>query len=230
LTNVREHSTRSHSDPERGIYGPSGVGGPATSRQHPLPAAGYYQSPSRAGPYTESFRTEAQMDRGLQSARDSREVLMQDYQDHAMAAGTPQAGGQTLGHTPSQLAYRGGHDLPQQQYTAGTPAQAMSTNAARAGAYYPTATTPTQQPSPAYAATPPGQSQQESRQYVESPVYEYSDSKTRKRSNLPKQSTEIMKRWFDEHIENPYPSEEQKKYFATKANINLTQVRVSRLV
>jgi len=33
-----------------------------------------------------------------------------------------------------------------------------------------------------------------------------------------------MKRWFEEHIDNPYPSEEQKKYFATKANINLTQV------
>jgi len=54
--------------------------------------------------------------------------------------------------------------------------------------------------------------------------YEYAGSKSRKRSNLPKQSTEIMKRWFEEHIDNPYPSEEQKKYFAAKANINLTQV------
>jgi len=61
------------------------------------------------------------------------------------------------------------------------------------------------------------------------PVYEYPNSKSRKRSNLPKQSTEIMKRWFDEHIENPYPSEEQKKYFAAKANINLTQVCLSAI-
>lgn len=54
--------------------------------------------------------------------------------------------------------------------------------------------------------------------------YDYSLARTRKRSNLPKHSTEIMKKWFDENIESPYPSEEQKRQFAAAANINLTQV------
>jgi hypothetical protein len=58
--------------------------------------------------------------------------------------------------------------------------------------------------------------------------YEYQNGKSRKRSNLPKQSTEIMKRWFDENMHNPYPSEEQKRHFAAVAGINLTQVRLQR--
>jgi len=44
--------------------------------------------------------------------------------------------------------------------------------------------------------------------------YEYQHGKARKRSNLPKQSTEIMKTWFDQNINNPYPSEEQKVMFS----------------
>ena len=56
-------------------------------------------------------------------------------------------------------------------------------------------------------------------------VYDYHLSKSRKRSNLPKESTDIMKRWFEAHLDNPYPSEEDKKHFAAEAGINLTQVR-----
>jgi hypothetical protein len=44
--------------------------------------------------------------------------------------------------------------------------------------------------------------------------YDYQHGKARKRSNLPKQSTEIMKTWFDQNIGNPYPSEEQKAIFS----------------
>ncbi|OQN97072.1 hypothetical protein B0A48_16876 [Cryoendolithus antarcticus] len=54
--------------------------------------------------------------------------------------------------------------------------------------------------------------------------YEYQQGKTRKRSNLPKQSTEIMKYWFDQNIANPYPSEEQKQVFANATGISMTQV------
>ena len=61
--------------------------------------------------------------------------------------------------------------------------------------------------------------------YARPPVYDYQLAKARKRSNLPKESTDIMKRWFEDHLDNPYPSEEEKKYFAAKAGINLTQVR-----
>nr|OQO27482.1 hypothetical protein B0A51_06197 [Rachicladosporium sp. CCFEE 5018] len=54
--------------------------------------------------------------------------------------------------------------------------------------------------------------------------YEYQQGKTRKRSNLPKQSTEIMKYWFDQNIANPYRSEEQKQVFANATGISMTQV------
>jgi len=62
--------------------------------------------------------------------------------------------------------------------------------------------------------------------------YDYRQGRARKRSNLPKQSTEIMKTWFDQvrvalyallipllislqNISNPYPSEEQKAVFSS---------------
>ncbi|KAK4544666.1 hypothetical protein LTR36_003915 [Oleoguttula mirabilis] len=54
--------------------------------------------------------------------------------------------------------------------------------------------------------------------------YEYQHGKARKRSNLPKQSTEIMKTWFDQNITNPYPSEEQKALFSNATGISMTQV------
>ncbi|KAK4502840.1 hypothetical protein PRZ48_006266 [Zasmidium cellare] len=54
--------------------------------------------------------------------------------------------------------------------------------------------------------------------------YEYQHGKARKRSNLPKQSTEIMKTWFDQNITNPYPSEEQKAIFSNATGISMTQV------
>ncbi|KAF4548282.1 putative homeobox protein CUP9 [Elsinoe fawcettii] len=60
--------------------------------------------------------------------------------------------------------------------------------------------------------------------YTRPGVYDYQLAKARKRSNLPKESTDIMKRWFEDHLDNPYPSEDEKKYFAQKAGINLTQV------
>ncbi|KAM0722268.1 hypothetical protein Q7P37_001709 [Cladosporium fusiforme] len=54
--------------------------------------------------------------------------------------------------------------------------------------------------------------------------YDYQQGKTRKRSNLPKHSTEIMKMWFDQNISNPYPSEEQKAIFSHETGISMTQV------
>lgn len=77
--------------------------------------------------------------------------------------------------------------------------------------------------------------------------YDYQQGKTRKRSNLPKQSTEIMKNWFDQvrgypnsrarspeygnadhpqNIANPYPSEDQKAVFSNVSNRSLAyQIR-----
>lgn len=65
--------------------------------------------------------------------------------------------------------------------------------------------------------------------YFSPSPYDYQNGKSRKRSNLPKASTEIMKRWVDENMDNPYPSEEQKRNFAAAAGINLTQVRLVQL-
>ena len=73
-------------------------------------------------------------------------------------------------------------------------------------------------------------------------LYDYRHGKVRKRSNLPKQSTEIMKTWFDQvslvpfsvrvfnaelmqskNITNPYPSEEQKALFSNVSEFRLNQ-------
>ncbi|KAK1083123.1 homeodomain super [Friedmanniomyces endolithicus] len=60
-----------------------------------------------------------------------------------------------------------------------------------------------------YETTPPS--------YLMPSQYEYQHGKARQRGNLPKQSTEIMKTWFDQNITNPYPSEEQKALFSRSA-------------
>ncbi|KAF2224328.1 hypothetical protein BDZ85DRAFT_100440 [Elsinoe ampelina] len=76
---------------------------------------------------------------------------------------------------------------------------------------------------PSYSAAPETASSSVS-SYNRPGVYDYQLAKARKRSNLPKESTDTMKRWFEDHLDNPYPSEDEKKYFAQKAGINLTQV------
>ena len=76
--------------------------------------------------------------------------------------------------------------------------------------------------------------------------YDYQQGKTRKRSNLPKQSTEIMKTWFDQvrqemrfshlwkcvnnrqNITNPYPSEEQKAVFSDVSCKHVLKLRIHR--
>ncbi|WPH05089.1 Homeobox protein TGIF1 [Acrodontium crateriforme] len=60
--------------------------------------------------------------------------------------------------------------------------------------------------------------------YTMSNDYDFQHSKARKRGNLPKQSTEIMKTWFDQNISNPYPSEEQKLHFSKATGVSMTQV------
>ena len=80
---------------------------------------------------------------------------------------------------------------------------------------------------------PPGTRQTSHAAFFMPNHYDYQQGKARKRSNLPKQSTEIMKTWFDQvfshaftnecwffiliplqNIANPYPSEEQKAIFS----------------
>ncbi|OJI98558.1 hypothetical protein ASPVEDRAFT_80200 [Aspergillus versicolor CBS 583.65] len=51
------------------------------------------------------------------------------------------------------------------------------------------------------------------------------DSKNkRRRGNLPKPTTEILKKWFHEHLDHPYPSEEDKQMFMTRTNLTISQI------
>lgn len=55
------------------------------------------------------------------------------------------------------------------------------------------------------------------------------DPKTkRRRGNLPKPVTDILRAWFHEHLDHPYPSEEDKQMFMTRTGLSISQVRVFR--
>ena len=49
----------------------------------------------------------------------------------------------------------------------------------------------------------------------------------KRRGNLPKQITEYLRNWFIAHIENPYPSEDDKQQFVHDTNLSINQVRPS---
>jgi hypothetical protein len=46
----------------------------------------------------------------------------------------------------------------------------------------------------------------------------------RRRRNLPKPVTDILKRWFHEHLDHPYPSEEDKQMFIARTGLTISQV------
>lgn len=51
------------------------------------------------------------------------------------------------------------------------------------------------------------------------------DPKTkRRRGNLPKPVTDILRAWFHEHLDHPYPSEEDKQMFMTRTGLSISQV------
>ncbi|KAL1857378.1 homeodomain superfamily [Paecilomyces lecythidis] len=47
----------------------------------------------------------------------------------------------------------------------------------------------------------------------------------RRRGNLPKPVTDILRAWFHEHLDHPYPSEEDKQIFMTRTGLSISQVR-----
>jgi len=47
----------------------------------------------------------------------------------------------------------------------------------------------------------------------------------RRRGNLPKPVTDILRQWFHEHLDHPYPSEEDKQYFMSRTGLTISQVR-----
>lgn len=57
------------------------------------------------------------------------------------------------------------------------------------------------------------------------------DPKTkRRRGNLPKPVTDILRAWFHEHLDHPYPSEEDKQMFMTRTGLSISQVCVSHFM
>jgi hypothetical protein len=46
----------------------------------------------------------------------------------------------------------------------------------------------------------------------------------RRRGNLPKSTTDILKGWFHEHLDHPYPSEEEKQILMCRTRLTMCQV------
>lgn len=55
------------------------------------------------------------------------------------------------------------------------------------------------------------------------PVHSFPQRK--RRGNLPKEATKIMKDWFHEHTDSPYPTEEEKQDLCDKTKLAMSQVR-----
>lgn len=54
---------------------------------------------------------------------------------------------------------------------------------------------------------------------------EPADPRTRRRrGNLPKPVTDILRAWFHEHLEHPYPSEDDKQIFMNRTGLSISQV------
>lgn len=47
----------------------------------------------------------------------------------------------------------------------------------------------------------------------------------RRRGNLPKQVTDILRAWFHDHLNDPYPTEEDKQMFIARTGLSISQVR-----
>ena len=48
---------------------------------------------------------------------------------------------------------------------------------------------------------------------------------SKRMKSLPEKATKLMKDWFDQHLDKPYPSEEERRQMANEGNINESQVK-----
>ena len=59
---------------------------------------------------------------------------------------------------------------------------------------------------------------------VDEAKYIYTNRKPKKRRYLPASSSNILLNWFKEHIDNPYPTKQEKEKLAREANIDHMQL------
>jgi hypothetical protein len=52
----------------------------------------------------------------------------------------------------------------------------------------------------------------------------------KRRGNLPKESKDKLKQWLSQHVDHPYPTEEEKKELAAEAGMTMGQVNFSNTV
>lgn len=50
------------------------------------------------------------------------------------------------------------------------------------------------------------------------------DARKRRRGNLPKPVTDLLKQWLNDHIDHPYPTEEDKQWFIAQTGLTINQV------
>lgn len=53
------------------------------------------------------------------------------------------------------------------------------------------------------------------------------NSGRRRRGNLPKHVTDILRAWFHEHLDHPYPTDEDKQMLIGRTNLSISQVSAS---
>lgn len=46
----------------------------------------------------------------------------------------------------------------------------------------------------------------------------------KRRGNLPRDVTDFLKQWFEEHLAHPYPTEEEKQMLCRRTGLAMTQV------
>jgi len=47
----------------------------------------------------------------------------------------------------------------------------------------------------------------------------------RRRGNLPKQTTDVLRQWLYEHVDHPYPTDQEKQMLMEQTNLSMSQIR-----
>jgi len=63
--------------------------------------------------------------------------------------------------------------------------------------------------------------------YFGVPPVQHNFTQRKRRGNLPKDATKILKDWFHAHTDSPYPSEEEKQELCDMTKLQMSQVRSS---